>query len=181
MTPKTTAEFIAEARVICENATPGPWKASKLRLSQVVDGHRFLLASFVHARDAAFIWLARQALPEALDRLAELDRLFFDMAMECDMDKAYRETVEAELSSLRAESLTLRGIIDTLTHTNEAALDERDNLRAENAELKAIPAAAEAYMPKVLPDAADAENASIPALEVCLMLDAILAGRGPTP
>lgn len=96
MTPKR----IAEIRAACKAATPGPWEVSPYwmedsGLSDVIASHRKPtngVASDCFNWDAAFIALARTAVPELL---AEVERL-----------EGILVAVRAEMEQLRAEAQT---------------------------------------------------------------------------
>lgn len=82
MTDPTTAEGRAELHRICDAATPRPWEAcqeddgSGADYAWRVDGPpgHYSLASGMMPSEAAFIAVARTALPAALDRIEDLER-----------------------------------------------------------------------------------------------------------
>jgi hypothetical protein len=72
-------ERIQHLRALCEKATPGPWTVGDehdgYASGVACDGHYLIPDMFIEFKDAQFVAEARQALPEALDYITELEAM----------------------------------------------------------------------------------------------------------
>ena len=119
MTDESNAEFGKRVGTVCEAATEGPWVASDepddtQDIAIIVRGHENPTGGLVavaswrgsgepQPQNAAFIALARTALPEALERLKAADKEYTRLAGEKLDLEADREKLYAECDRLRAE------------------------------------------------------------------------------
>ena len=138
-----TPEKIAEARRLCEAATPGPWRMSEDNALETVDCIIVVCAEwdygdddstlYVSNEDAEFIVAARQLVPELLDTLEaetkRADNLQIDFDHAChrleyanhysterDRYKARCEALERSIMSREANTTVLCHACYTCTH-----------------------------------------------------------------
>lgn len=116
---ETNADFSKRARAVCDAATEGPWQtdaawdanveASVVFSESLPVAHaRYLGGTTFAKRNADFIALARTALPEALDRLADADKKIADLATEYNDLVGERNQAQDERDRLRGEVERLR-------------------------------------------------------------------------